>query len=276
MISVLILTQNEEHDLPDCLASLSWSDDIHVFDSFSSDKTVDLAAQAGARVSQRHFDGYASQRNAALQQLNFKHEWIFILDADERVSSELAEEMLSVIKTSLPEQSGFRMRRKDFLFGKWLKHAQISPFYIRLVKKGNARYHREINEVLEVNGKISDLTNSFDHFPFSKGISHWIEKHNRYSSMEAQRFIQEKSGEFQFSILKAFFSKDFHQRRYHQKGLFYKLPGRPIIKWFYMVVIKRAFLDGFAGITYATLQSIYEYFIALKTKEMLSQKNIKN
>ena len=154
MISVLILTKNEEHDLPACLASLSWSDDINVFDSFSSDKTVDLAAQVGACVSQRHFDGYASQRNAALQQLNFKHEWILILDADERVSLELVEEMLSVIKTSLPEQSGFRMRRKDFLFGKWLKHAQISPFYIRLVKKGNARYHREINEVLEVSGKI--------------------------------------------------------------------------------------------------------------------------
>jgi hypothetical protein len=168
------------------------------------------------------------------------------------------------------------MRRKDFLFGKWLKHAQISPFYIRLVKKGNARYHREINEVLEVSGKISDLKNSFDHYPFSKGISHWIDKHNRYSCMEAQRFIQEKSGEFQFSILKAFFSKDFHQRRYHQKGLFYKLPGRPIIKWIYMVFIKRAFLDGFAGVTYATLQSIYEYFILLKTQEILAKKNIKN
>jgi hypothetical protein len=162
------------------------------------------------------------------------------------------------------------MRRKDFLFGKWLKHAQISPFYIRLVKRGSARYHREINEVLEVNGQISDLTNSFDHFPFSKGISHWIEKHNRYSSMEAQRFIQEKSGEFNFSIYKSLFSKDFHQRRYHQKGLFYKLPGRPIIKWFYIVLIKRAFLDGFAGITYATLQSIYEYFIVLKTREILN------
>ena len=91
--------------------------------------------------------------------------------------------------------------------------------------------------------------------------------------MEAQRFIQEKSGEFQFSILKAFFSKDFHQRRYHQKGLFYKLPGRPIIKWIYMVFIKRAFLDGFAGVTYATLQSIYEYFIVLKTQEILNKNN---
>lgn len=268
MISVLIITKNEEHDLPHCLATLTWTDDVHVFDSFSSDKTLDIAKKAGAHVSQRAFDGYASQRNAALKSLSFKYEWILILDADERVSIQLVEEMQSAVKEASPNHSAFRLRRKDYFFGKWLKHSQISPFYIRLVKKGMVIYHREINEVLEVDGHISELNHSFDHFPFSKGISHWIDKHNRYSSMEAQRCIMEQSDEFQFSVFKALFSKDFHQRRYHQKGLFYKLPGRPFIKWFYMVFIKKAFLDGFAGITYASLQSIYEYFIFLKTKEI--------
>lgn len=274
MISVLIITKDEEHDLAQCLATLTWADDIHVFDSFSSDKTIDIAKKAGVHVSQRQFDGYASQRNAALKSLSFKYEWILILDADERVSIQLVEEMQSAVKEASPNHSAFRLRRKDYFFGKWLKHSQISPFYIRLVKKGMVIYHREINEVLEVDGHISELNHSFDHFPFSKGISHWIDKHNRYSSMEAQRCIMEQSDEFQFSVFKAIFSKDFHQRRYHQKGLFYKLPGRPFIKWFYMVFIKKAFLDGFAGITYASLQSIYEYFIFLKTKEIRNN-NIK-
>jgi hypothetical protein len=79
----------------------------------------------------------------------------------------------------------------------------------------------------------------------------------------------------QFSLKKAFFSKDFSEKRYHQKGLFYKLPLRPLIKWFYMVIIRRSFLDGMAGIKYATLQSIYEYFIVLKTKELLSKQKRK-
>lgn len=270
MISVLIITKNEEKDLPDCLNSVSWSDDIHIFDSFSDDNTIDIAHSLGAKVTQRTFDGFASQRNAALKQLQFKHEWILILDADERVSSELVYEMFYELRQASTNQSAYRIRRKDFLFGQWLKHSQISPMYIRLVKKGKVYYHREINEVIEVDGVISDLQNSFDHFPFSKGISYWIEKHNRYSSMEALRWHEEQSGQFQFSILKAFFSSDFNERRYHQKGLFYKLPARPILKWIYMVVLRRAFLDGLSGLTYATLQAIYEYFITLKTKEMLN------
>ncbi len=269
MISVLIITKNEEKDLPDCINSVSWSDDIHIFDSFSEDKTIDIAHSLGAKVTQRIFDGFASQRNAALQQLQFKHQWILILDADERVSSELIHEIHFELRQAPTNQSAYRIRRKDFLFGQWLKYSQITPMYIRLVKKGKVYYHRQINEVIEVEGLISDLQNSFDHFPFSKGISHWIEKHNLYSSLEAQRWIDEQSGKFQFSILKAFFSSDFNERRYHQKGLFYKLPARPILKWMYMVVLRRAFLDGLAGLTYSSLQAIYEYFITLKTKEIL-------
>jgi hypothetical protein len=177
--------------------------------------------------------------------------------------------MQSAVKGASLNHSAFRLHRKDYFFGKWLKYSQISPFYIRLVKKGKVIYHREINEVLEVSGQIAELNNSFDHFPFSKGISHWIDKHNRYSSMEACRYMEEHNGEFRFSFVKSIFSGDFNHRRYHQKGLFYKLPARPIIKWLYMVFIRRAFMDGFEGITYATLQSIYEYFISLKAREIL-------
>src|SRR4051812_21283128 len=98
MISVLILTKNEEKDLPGCLESVSWSDDVHVFDSKSTDRTCAIAEESGAKVSRRAFDGYASQRNAALHGLGFKHPWTLILDADERVPAALVEEMRSFIR----------------------------------------------------------------------------------------------------------------------------------------------------------------------------------
>jgi glycosyltransferase involved in cell wall biosynthesis len=271
MISILILTKNEEQDLPSCLASVTWSDDIHIFDSFSRDKTIEIAHHYGAHVTQRTFDGYSSQRNAALNELTFKYDWILILDADERIPQNLVPKLKNAIENASDTLNGFRLRRRDFLGKTWLKHAQISPFYIRLVKKGKVRYHREINEVLEVEGTIGEIDGYFDHYPFSKGFFHWIEKHNQYSSMEAQRWLEEQKGSISFSLKKAFFSKDFNERRFHQKGLFYKLPGRPFLKWLYMVVVRKAFLDGRAGFTYATLQTIYEYLIVLKTKELLKK-----
>lgn len=269
MISVLILTKNEEQDLPGCLASISWCDDIHVFDSFSDDQTIAIAKKAGAITTQRVFDGYAKQRNAALKNLDYKYPWILILDADERIPENLVKIMKSKIDKVTTETNGFRIRRKDYLFNTWLKYSQISPYYIRLVRKGKASYHREINEVLMVEGSVEEIDGYFDHYPFSKGFKHWLDKHNQYSSMEAQRWLEEQIGNEKFSIKKAFINKDFSSKRYHQKGLFYKLPGRPVIKWLYMVIIRRAFLDGKAGITYATLQAIYEYFIVLKSKELI-------
>ncbi|BAV04294.1 Glycosyltransferase involved in cell wall bisynthesis [Filimonas lacunae] len=273
MVSVLILTKNEEQDIADCLKSVAWCDDVHVFDSFSDDKTLDIAQSFGAKISQRKFDGYASQRNAALTTLNYLHDWIFILDADERIPADLVSEIRQVLPVTTPGTAGFRIRRRDFLGKRWLKHAQISPFYIRLVRKGKASYHREINEVIEVEGEVKDLNYYFDHYPFSKGYAHWLHKHNQYSSMEAARWIEEHKGNFNFSWKKALLSKDFSEKRYHQKGIFYKMPFRPFIKWMYMVVARRSFLDGKEGITYATLQSIYEYFIVLKTKEQMQVEN---
>ena len=165
MISILILTRNEQRDLPDCLASVAWSDDVHIFDSFSTDSTVAIAEAAGAHVSQRVFDDYATHRNAALATLSFKYPWVFLLDADERPTSELSREMQQIALAAPGEISGFRLRRRDFLFGTWLKHAQISPFYIRLVRPERSRYTRAINEVIEVDGVVADLSHPLDHYP---------------------------------------------------------------------------------------------------------------
>jgi glycosyltransferase involved in cell wall biosynthesis len=265
-ISVLILTKNEQRDLPAALASVSWSDDIHVFDSQSTDATAEIARAASAHFHTRDFDDYATHRNAAFA-LPFKHPWLFLLDADERPTPELSAEMQRVIKEAPANTAGFRVRRRDFLFGTWLKHAQISPYYIRLVRPERAKYTRAINEVLEVDGPVAELIHPLDHFPFSKGIAHWIAKHNTYSTMEAE-LIFHQQGLQNPSLRAALSNPDFHTRRLHQKALFYRMPGRPLIKWCYMMFVRGAILDGAAGVTYATLQAIYEYFIVLKTKEL--------
>ena len=266
MLSVLILTKNEAHDLPGALASVAFSDDIHILDSHSTDATVAIAEAAGAHVTQRAFDNYAAHRNFGFT-LPFKHPWLFILDADERPTPELSIEMQRVVQTAAPHIGGFRLRRRDFLFNTWLRHAQLSPFYIRIVRPERSRYTRAVNEVLEVDGAILELASPFDHFPFSKGIAHWVAKHNHYSSMEAE-LIHSGAGLKNPSLRTALTDPDFHTRRLHQKALFYRMPGRPLIKWCYMMFFRRAILDGAAGITYATLASFYEYLIVLKTKEM--------
>jgi hypothetical protein len=179
--------------------------------------------------------------------------------------------MQAEVQTVAAEISGFRLRRRDFLFDTWLRHAQLSPFYIRLVRPESSRYVRSVNEVLEVEGTILDLHQPLDHFPFSKGISHWVAKHNSYSTLEAQ-IIHEQQGLRDPSWRTALRDPDFHTRRLHQKALFYRLPGRPLIKWCYMMFFRRAILDGAAGVTYATLASFYEYLIVVKTKELRLKK----
>jgi glycosyltransferase involved in cell wall biosynthesis len=266
MISVLILTKNEEQDLPGCLDSVAWSDDVQVLDSESSDRTVEIARQRGCTVTTRRFDGYAKQRNAGMA-LAFKHAWVLVLDADERPTPALSAEMNDAVDAAPEGVSGFRMRRRDFLWGTWLKHAQMTPFYVRLLRVGKAHYTRDINEVVEVQGEILELHAPLDHYAFSKGISHWVAKHNSYSTREAELLASGKAVQGA-SLRDALFAKNFHERRVAQKAIFYELPGRPLIKWCYMMFVRRAVLDGHAGVMYATLQSIYEYLIEIKCREI--------
>ena len=270
MISVLILTRNEQQDLPGCLDSVAWCDDVHVFDSESTDRTADIARERGATVTVRAFDGYASQRNAAMR-LPFRHPWVFVLDADERPTPGLVLELGQAVLQAPPEKAAFRVRRRDFLWNTWLKHAQLTPFYVRLLRVGRVRYARDINEVVEVEGDIGELRFPLDHLAFSKGLSHWMGKHNLYSSKEAELLASGDAVQ-NASLRQALFAPNFHQRRVAQKALFYGLPARPLIKWLYMMFVRGAILDGRAGVMYATLQSFYEYLIEIKRREILRRR----
>lgn len=265
-VSILILTKNEEQDLPGCLESVAWSDDIHVLDSESTDATRNIALRHGATVTIRKFDDYSQQRNAGLK-LPFRHPWLLIVDADERIPAALANEIRHVVASAPDSVVGFSIRRRDFFLGTWLKHAQASPFYIRLVRPTQVAYtSRTVNEVLEPcnGGTISELKEPFDHFPFSKGIDHWFSKHNSYSTMEAREILRNHSSKSRSSPWRAVFGGRFHQRRVHQKELFYRLPCRPLVKFILLYFLKGGFLDGRAGLLYCQMQACYERMIVTK------------
>jgi glycosyltransferase involved in cell wall biosynthesis len=269
MISVLILTKNEQQNLPGCLASVAWCDDVHVYDSMSTDRTVDIAREAGAHVTQRPFDNWAAHQNWGLTHVPFKHDWVFYIDADERMSKDLVDSVQRAVADP-GEFVAFRVQRRDFLQRQWLRHVQTSPFYLRLFRPSKMRYERLVNPVSIPDGPVGEVSGYLDHYPFSKGLAQWIERHNEYSSFEAREINEHRTEHSGFSVSKAFFEPDFHQRRYHQKELFYRLPLRPLVKFLLLYVGKRGFLDGSAGLTYAMLQSFYEYLIVLKTKELAS------
>lgn len=266
MISIMVMTKNEEMNLPGCLASIAWCDDIHLYDSYSTDNTVAIAQAAGAHITQRHFDNWSAHQNWGLRNIPFKHEWVFYIDADERMTKELADNLLTISQTSSPH-AAYRLQRRDFFMGTWLKHVQASPFFMRFFKPEKMRFERLVNPVSIPDGSVGEVTGYLDHYPFSKGIAQWLERHNSYSTFEAQQIVSAADKQ-KFSLVKAFTAKDFSERRFHQKELFYRLPGRPLVKFLALYVIKRGFLDGKAGFTYALLQSIYEYMIQIKTEEL--------
>jgi glycosyltransferase involved in cell wall biosynthesis len=275
MISVLILTKNEEQDLPGCLASVSWSDDVHVYDSSSTDSTVALAKEAGASVTIRPcqpnlpvFGGNeAKHKNWALKNIRFRHPWVLHLDADERMTPELVTSVCQAVANP-GDKVAFRMQRRDYMYGSWLKHVQTSPFYLRLFRPEKMRYERLVNPLSIPDGSVGDLSGYLDHFPFSKGMRQWLDRHNSYSTLEAQQIVTNRAAHNSFNLKQALFTKDFNERRFHQKELFYRMPARPLLKFLLLYVGKLGFLDGNAGFTYAMLQSFYEYMIVLKTKEL--------
>jgi len=269
-VSVLVLTLNEEINIGECLDTLSWSDDIVVLDSFSNDKTAEIVAAHGARLIQRHFDDWASHQNWAVKSIQFKHPWVLYLDADERCVPELRDEVLRRASPNCAE-SAFRMRRKDFFMGRWLKHAQLYPsWFVRLFRPERIRYERLVNPVAVVEGPIGNLEEHILHYPFSHGISHWIARHNRYSDFESKELLKVRDGDHQ--AVGTIFTRDPAERRRALKDLFFRLPGRPILKFVYYFFWRRGFLDGRAGLTYSTLQAIYEYQIDCKYRELVRRR----
>ncbi len=264
-VSILILTLNEESNIAGCIESCSWADDIVVFDSLSKDRTREIALSKGARVVERAFDNYAAQRNAALTQVTYKHPWVLMVDADERVPPDLAAEIAASIDKTDPNIAIFRMRRKDFFLGRWLKRSSGYPTWFgRLMRVGRVRVEREINEEYIADGGIGYLQSHLHHYPFNNGVAYWFERHNRYSSMEA---IAKVSVQLDPVISRNMWSSDPVERRRSLKRLLYKVPFRPLIVFFYLYVVRLGILDGRAGFYFSRMRAIYEFLIDLKVLE---------
>jgi glycosyltransferase involved in cell wall biosynthesis len=268
-VSVLILTLNEEINIRKCLDSLSWCDDIVVLDSMSTDRTRAMAEGLGARVVTRAFDNWSAHQNWAVANIEFRYPWVLYLDADERCPTDLRDEVLRCARQRGTE-AAFRMRRKDYFMGRWLKHAQLYPtWFVRLFRPDRIRYERLVNPVAIVDGPTGEIGAHIIHYPFSHGVSHWIARHNRYSDMEAVEAAKVRVGANGTTAVSAtVWSRDPNERRRALKDIFFRLPARPLVKFIYYYAWRRGFLDGRAGFTYATLQAIYEYMIACKGAEL--------
>ncbi|MEY3144003.1 MAG: hypothetical protein RLY21_2496 [Planctomycetota bacterium] len=264
-ISILILTLNEETNIGACLDALAGFDDIVVFDSLSKDRTVELARAKGARVVERPFDNWAAHQNWAMDNIDFKHPWVFYLDADERMTPELREEILGIARDSSRPEVAFYCGRKNYFLGKWIRHAMPPGMIMRFFKPKTIRFERLVNPVPVIDGPHGYLRNYFEHYNFSKGITEWFDKHNKYSlfeAMEGMKLREKPVG------LGALFSGDRFERRRALKELSFRMPLRPLLKFCYMYFLKRGFLDGRAGYTYCKLQSMYEYMIVIKMREL--------
>ncbi len=267
MFSIAILTYNEETDIGACLASVAFADDVLVFDSFSTDATVARAQAAGARVMLHAFADYASQRMACLEQGGFKHPWVFMLDADERFTPELHAEIERALAAPDNPNSLYRLRRKDYLKGQWIRGSGGYPTWFgRLLKRGAVQITRPINELYETEGGIGLLQEHLIHHPFSKGMARWLARHNDYSTREAAALAIERARPIDWRGLKA---RDPATRRRALKGLYYRLPLRPWWVFAYLYIVRGGFLEGRSGYHYASLRMSYE--IMIDTKSWLDQ-----
>lgn len=268
-VSILILTLNEESNLPECLRSVAWSDDVVVLDSFSSDRTVEIAREHGARVTQRRFDNWAAHQNWALEQIPFKHAWVFYLDADERMTDELKEELMAIANETTRREVAFYCGRRNMFMDRWIRRAMPPGMIMRFFRPPHVWFERLVNPVPVIDGPHGYLKGMLVHYNFSKGVTEWIEKHNRYSAfeaMEGMKLLRHAAGP-QPTV----FSSDPALRRRALKNLSFRLPCRPLLKFLYMYGWKGGWLDGRAGFAYCVLQAFYEYMIVLKMRELTRQ-----
>ena len=270
MFSIYILTYNEELDIAACIESAMLSDDIIVVDSCSRDRTQEIAAQYPVRVIEHAFESHGKQRTWMLENIPAKYDWAYILEADERMTPALFQECVETIQAA--EHVGYYVAERVMFMDRWIKHSTQFPRYqLRLLQLGKVWFtdygHTE-REVCE--GSTGFLKETYPHYTCGKGMSRWIEKHNRYSTDEAKETLKQlQSGHVNWKNL--FFGHTEVERRHALKDLSLRMPLRPIIRWFYMYFILGGWRDREAGFAWCTLQMFYEYLIILKVKELKRQ-----
>jgi glycosyltransferase involved in cell wall biosynthesis len=276
-ISLLVPCKNEEANLDRCLQSVPWVAEVFVVDSNSSDKTSEISELHGAKVVQFEYKGrWPKKKNWALENLPFSNEWVLILDADECLPPEAEEEIRSIVTNPADKHVGYWINRRYFFMGKALKHAYFPNWNLRLFKHKLGRYEKitdlstdsgdhEIHEHVVVEGSTGRLKSIMDHHAFPT-IESFVEKHNRYSNWEA--IVENEQKEKADSI-----QHDGVKLKRKLRMVFRKLPFRPTIRFLYVYIWQKGFLDGWAGYVFARLHGQYEFLSIAKAKEVAKLKN---
>lgn len=263
-VTVIILTMNEELNLPHALQNVrDWSSAVFVLDSGSTDRTCEIVEEMGATLFHHPFEDYGSQRNFALSGLPIQTEWVLFLDADETLTEDLKHEITATLPTSAAD--GYLIPRRFYFMGRWIRHGGYYPTWIlRLFRHRKGLVKRSINEHVEVEGEVSRLTHDLidrNH----KGLSEWIEKHNRYSDMEARQLQIAATGESAEPQPEARLLGDPNSRKQWIRQNIWNplLPPllRPFLYYFYRYVIRLGFLDGLEGFIYHLLQGFWFFFL---------------
>ena len=276
MISVLIPTLNEAHNIVDCVQSVRWSDDIVVIDSGSTDGTQQLAAGLGAVVVEFKWNGKVpKKKNWALQNVPWKHDWVLVLDADERVPEDLGAEMRKEVQW--PRADGYFINRRFLFLGAWLRHCGYYPSWdLRLFRHQKGRYEtlhpgdtrsgdNEVHEHIVLDGTTAFLTGELLHLAYPD-IFTWMEKHNRYSNWEAEIEVGACRARHDARQLSPELAG---RRRLRNRSRHW--PFRPTLRFLYSYVVKRGFLDGYPGYVFCRLLAAYEMLSVFKARELRSK-----
>jgi glycosyltransferase involved in cell wall biosynthesis len=277
-VSIIVPVRQEAANLPRCLDCVKWADEIFVVDSHSTDATAEIAAARGAKVVQFEFNGtWPKKKNWALENLPFRNEWVFILDADEVLPPEAGAEFAKAIADA-GDIAGYWINRRFMFMGKWLRHSYYPNWNLRLFRHSLGRYEKltdadtqsgdnEVHEHVIVNGPTGRLRCEMDHYAFPT-VEVFVEKHNRYSNWEAR-----VSAERQLSGTDARISSSAVGRRRKLKLLSQHLPFRPLLRFLYIYIGQRGFLDGREGFYFARLHAFYEFLSVAKTYELTHRPN---
>jgi glycosyltransferase involved in cell wall biosynthesis len=267
-VSVLVPTLDEELNLPACLDSLAWADEVFVVDSFSSDRTIEIARENGAHVVQHAFESYSRQKNWALENLPFRNEWVLIVDADERVTPALRREIQSVLLDGGCD--GYYLNRRFIFLGAWIRHAGWYPSWnLRLFRHRLGRYDdRDVHEHVVLNGRAGYLRNDLLHLD-QRGLEAFVARHNRYSTLEAfarQRAELGAAGRARLPV--SLLASPVHRKRWVRDRIWPWVPGKPLALFVYMYVLRRGFLDGRAGLALCLFHAFQEFMVGLKLSEL--------
>jgi glycosyltransferase involved in cell wall biosynthesis len=229
-LSIIIITKNEEEYIRDCLESVKWADEIILVDSFSQDRTLEIAKKYTDKIFQQEWMGYGKQKNFALGKATGK--WILNIDADERVTKELAREIKKVIRQDRCQ--GYYIPNKAYFLGKWIRHSGWYPdYHLRLFRRGKGKFsERIIHEAVRVEGKKDRLQGTIEHFT-ADSIGEYLHRLNRYAEL---------------TVL---------QRR--KRTIWFQVVLYPFVTFFKMYILQKGFLDGIHGLILALCHSYYTF-----------------